>query len=48
MIPIKNIIGGEENAGNGWKMLMECLSAGRGVSLPATAVYFIKKKLVTD
>ena len=37
MIPIENIIGGEENAGNGWKMLMECLSAGRGVSLPATA-----------
>lgn len=36
-IPIENIIGGEENAGNGWKMLMDCLSAGRGVSLPATA-----------
>ena len=36
-IPIENIIGGEKNAGNGWKMLMECLSAGRGVSLPATA-----------
>ena len=37
LIPIENIIGGEPNAGNGWKMLMECLSAGRGVSLPATA-----------
>lgn len=36
-IPVKNIIGGEENAGNGWKMLMECLAAGRGVCLPATA-----------
>jgi acyl-CoA dehydrogenase len=36
-IPIENIIGGEINAGNGWKMLMECLSAGRGISLPATA-----------
>lgn len=36
-IPIENIIGGQKNAGNGWKMLMECLSAGRGVSLPATA-----------
>jgi acyl-CoA dehydrogenase len=34
---VDNIIGGEKNAGNGWKMLMECLSAGRGVSLPATA-----------
>jgi acyl-CoA dehydrogenase len=36
-IPIENIIGGEKNAGNGWKMLMECLAAGRGISLPATA-----------
>lgn len=36
-IPLENIIGGEQNAGMGWKMLMECLSAGRGVSLPATA-----------
>ena len=36
-IPTECIIGGEENIGEGWKMLMECLSAGRGVSLPATA-----------
>jgi acyl-CoA dehydrogenase len=36
-IPAECIIGGEENIGEGWKMLMECLSAGRGVSLPATA-----------
>ena len=31
------VIGGSDNIGNGWKMLMECLSAGRGVCLPATA-----------
>lgn len=31
------VIGGEENIGEGWKMLMACLSAGRGISLPATA-----------
>ena len=37
LIPIENIIGGEDNAGVGWKMLMECLAAGRGVCLPATA-----------
>ena len=37
VISLDQIIGGEENVGNGWKMLMECLSAGRGVSLPATA-----------
>ena len=31
------VIGGESNIGEGWKMLMECLAVGRGVSLPATA-----------
>lgn len=31
------VIGGEQNIGEGWKMLMECLAVGRGVSLPATA-----------
>jgi len=31
------IIGGEKSIGEGWKMLMECLAVGRGVSLPATA-----------
>ena len=36
-IDVDQIIGGEENIGNGWKMLMECLSAGRAITLPATA-----------
>ena len=36
-VPMEYIIGGEPNAGNGWKMLMECLSVGRGVSLPSSA-----------
>ena len=36
-IPIENVIGGEKNIGEGWKMLMECLAAGRGICLPATA-----------
>lgn len=31
------IIGGPDKVGDGWKMLMECLAVGRGVSLPATA-----------
>lgn len=35
IVPIDAIIGGAAGAGNGWKMLMECLAAGRGVSLPA-------------
>ena len=37
LIDVEQIIGGEKNAGVGWKMLMECLAAGRAVSLPATA-----------
>ena len=37
-IEIDQIIGGEENCGHGWKMLMECLAAGRGICLPATAL----------
>lgn len=36
-IPIEQVIGGEQNVGNGWKMLMECLAEGRGICLPATA-----------
>ena len=37
VLELDQIIGGKNNIGNGWKMLMECLSAGRGISLPATA-----------
>lgn len=37
VLELDDVIGGEKNVGNGWKMLMECLSAGRGISLPATA-----------
>jgi acyl-CoA dehydrogenase len=34
-IPIDWIIGGVDRAGNGWHMLMESLSIGRSISLPA-------------
>jgi acyl-CoA dehydrogenase len=34
-IPIEQIIGGKAFAGQGWRMLMECLSVGRCISLPA-------------
>ena len=37
-IPVEQVIGGEKNCGNGWQMLMECLAAGRGICLPATAL----------
>jgi acyl-CoA dehydrogenase len=33
----EQVIGGSDKIGEGWKMLMECLAVGRGVSLPATA-----------
>ncbi|WP_111641497.1 acyl-CoA dehydrogenase [Marinimicrobium alkaliphilum] len=36
-IPIDWVIGGAAMAGKGWRMLIECLGAGRGVSLPALA-----------
>ncbi|MDH5630216.1 MAG: acyl-CoA dehydrogenase [Gammaproteobacteria bacterium] len=36
-IPLDWIVGGSEYAGKGWRMLVECLSAGRGVSLPSSA-----------
>lgn len=38
VIPISSIIGGENGIGRGWKMLMESLAAGRGISLPALSV----------
>ncbi|MFO1052301.1 MAG: acyl-CoA dehydrogenase [Planctomycetota bacterium] len=37
VVPIDAIIGGADGAGRGWRMLMECLAAGRGISLPATS-----------
>src|SRR3546814_16591922 len=38
VVPVDNIIGGAEYAGQGWRMLMEQLAGGRMVSLPAGAV----------
>ncbi len=36
IVPVEQIIGGVEQAGQGWKMLMQSLAAGRGISFPAT------------
>ena len=41
-IPMDYIIGGTERIGQGWRMLMECLAAGRSISLPASATGSIK------
>jgi acyl-CoA dehydrogenase len=44
-IPIDWIIGGAAMAGQGWRMLMECLSAGRSISLPSSATAGTKAML---
>lgn len=35
-MPLDFIIGGPAMAGQGWRMLMECLAAGRSISLPSS------------
>ncbi|HED14099.1 MAG TPA: acyl-CoA dehydrogenase [Gammaproteobacteria bacterium] len=37
-VPLDWVIGGQEQIGQGWKMLVESLAAGRGISLPAFSV----------
>ena len=36
-VPLDALIGGIEMAGQGWRMLVECLSVGRAISLPSTS-----------
>ena len=36
-VPLESLIGGIEMAGQGWRMLVECLSVGRAISLPSTS-----------
>jgi len=36
-VPLDSLIGGVEMAGQGWRMLVECLSVGRAISLPSTS-----------
>ena len=44
-IPMDWVIGGDKMAGQGWRMLMECLSAGRAISLPSSATAGAKMAL---
>lgn len=37
-IPMDYVIGGMDGLGKGWRMLMECLATGRGISLPSLSV----------
>ncbi|WP_300756535.1 acyl-CoA dehydrogenase [Janthinobacterium sp.] len=41
-IPIEWVIGGKAQVGKGWRMLMECLAAGRAISLPSSSVGMAK------
>ncbi|MFC3121791.1 acyl-CoA dehydrogenase FadE [Agaribacter flavus] len=42
-VPLSFIIGGEKMAGKGWRMLMECLSVGRCITLPSSAAGGVKQ-----
>ena len=44
-IPMDWVIGGQAMVGHGWRMLMECLSAGRAISLPSSATAGAKTML---
>lgn len=44
-IPMDFLIGGVDYVGQGWRMLMECLSTGRAISLPAIGTVSIKHAL---
>jgi acyl-CoA dehydrogenase len=44
-IPINWVIGGEKMVGQGWRMLMECLAAGRAISLPSSSAAGAKSLL---
>jgi acyl-CoA dehydrogenase len=37
-IPMDWVIGGAEQVGHGWRMLVECLAAGRSISLPSLSM----------
>lgn len=41
-VPIDFIIGGAQMAGQGWRMLVECLSVGRAITLPSNSAGGIK------
>lgn len=41
-MPLDWIIGGQDYVGQGWRMLMECLAAGRSISLPSLSTGAVK------
>ncbi|MCF2861245.1 acyl-CoA dehydrogenase [Pseudoalteromonas ruthenica] len=45
-VPLDYIIGGPKMAGQGWRMLVECLSVGRAITLPSNSTGGIKSLAV--
>lgn len=45
-VPLDYIIGGPQMAGQGWRMLVECLSVGRGITLPSNSTGGIKSAAI--
>lgn len=47
LVPIDSVIGGRACIGSGWQMLMACLAAGRGISLPSITMGSATHALLT-
>ena len=47
-IPMDWVIGGEARVGQGWRMLVECLAVGRGMSWPAAGAGAAKLAAITS
>ncbi len=45
-VPLDYIIGGQEMAGKGWRMLVNCLSVGRCITLPTGGAAFSKRAVL--
>ncbi|WP_018692699.1 acyl-CoA dehydrogenase FadE [Algicola sagamiensis] len=46
-VPLDFIIGGQKMAGQGWRMLVECLSVGRAITLPSNSAGGLKAAAIT-
>jgi acyl-CoA dehydrogenase len=47
-ITLDQVIGGQARIGQGWRMLMECLSMGRGISIPSIYTAGARKAALTS
>src|SRR5579871_1668769 len=47
-VPLSQLIGGPDMAGHGWRMLVECLSVGRAISLPSNTTGGIRTAAIAS